>query len=420
VTDPPVFPSAQFRLANGARAVLFSRPRSPTLAVQLFMRAGSRHDGAHPGLAHLVEHLVFRAPTPPRLDLYAAVESLGGEVGGGTTRDLTSFEIVVGAPHAARALAFLPHLARAPAIDPTSFQGEQLVVCQELRERASPPRSLWNALLAALWASHPLVHDPGGTPEGVLTATPAAAERYRDTWYHPSRLLVVAAGACAPADFAGAVEAALGPLPSTLDRPLPVEPDAAPPAAGGSTPPAPVAPDGSIVNLAIGIAVPGLEHADCAALRLLDVALGHGPHSRLPRAVAARGLSVRVQSQYVPYWGGGAFGALASCRSEQADDVAAVLADELRGLGARPLAADEAEAARDRYEGAVYRRCETNLGLASVAGIEALFADGEPALARTVGQVMGLRPPELAAVAARHFARAETARVGVRHRPAEA
>ena len=99
--DAPDFPSEHFRLPNGARAMLLPRPRSPTLAVQLLLRAGSRHDGTHPGLAHLVEHLVFRAPTPPRADLYAAVESLGGEVGGGTTRDYTSFEIVVGAPHAA-------------------------------------------------------------------------------------------------------------------------------------------------------------------------------------------------------------------------------------------------------------------------------------------------------------------------------
>ena len=114
--DSPDFPSEHFRLPNGARAMLLPRPRSPTLAIQLLLRAGSRHDGTHPGLAHLVEHLVFRAPTPPRADLYAAVESLGGEVGGGgTTRDYTSFEIVLGAPHAATALSLLAHLAREPA-----------------------------------------------------------------------------------------------------------------------------------------------------------------------------------------------------------------------------------------------------------------------------------------------------------------
>jgi zinc protease len=416
--DSPDFPSEHFRLPNGSRAMLLPRPRSPTLAVQLLLRAGSRHDGTHLGLAHLVEHLVFRAPTPSRADLYAAVEGLGGEVGGGTTRDYTSFDIVLGAPHAARALALLAHLAREPATDPTSFQGEQLVVCQELRERASPARSVWNALLAAVWESHPLVHDPGGTAEGVLGASPHAALEYRAAWHAPSRLLVVAAGACEPAAFRDAVEAALGSLPADGDRALPVEADAPPRAEVQPSPPTPLALHEGMVHLAVGIAVPGLEHPDCAALRLLDVALGRGPRSRLPRAIAARDLPARVQSQYVPYWGGGAFGALASCAREQADDVAQVLAAELRALGTRPLDAEEIAGSRARYEGAVYRKCETNLGLASAAGVEALFADEGPALERTVRQVAGLTHENLAAVAGRHFAVAEPARVSVGHAPA--
>jgi predicted Zn-dependent peptidase len=191
-----------------------------------------------------------------------------------------------------------------------------------------------------------------------------------------------------------------------------------PPAGLEPTLPTPLALDDGLVHLAVGIAVPGLESADCAALRLLDVALGRGPGSRLPRAIAARDLPARVQSQYVPYWGGGVFGALATCGREQVDDVAEVLAAELHALSTRPLDAGEIVAARARYEGAVYRNCETNLGLASAAGVEALFADGEPALARTVRQVVRLTREEVAGVAARHFAGAATARVNVRPTPA--
>src|SRR5215208_4135196 len=103
------------------RALVVARPHSARLALQVFFAAGSRHDGDYPGLAHLVEHLVFRDAGGERRDLYAAVERLGGELSGGTTRDYTSFEIVVGAPDAAAALALLSDLMRPPAADAASI-----------------------------------------------------------------------------------------------------------------------------------------------------------------------------------------------------------------------------------------------------------------------------------------------------------
>src|SRR5439155_27369665 len=108
---------------------------------------------------------------------------------------------------------------------------------------------------AALWASHPLVHDPGGTAEGVLGASPHAALEYRAAWHAPSRLLVVAAGACEPADFGDAVDVALGSLPADLDRSLPVEPDTPPRAEVQPTPPKPLPMHDGLVHLAVGVAV---------------------------------------------------------------------------------------------------------------------------------------------------------------------
>src|SRR5437763_9995741 len=102
---------SSLRLENGARAIFVARPPSRTLALKVLVRAGSRHDGARPGLAHLVEHLVFRAPDHERPDLFAAVEGLGGEVSATTGRDYTALSLVVAAPHADRALARLPALA---------------------------------------------------------------------------------------------------------------------------------------------------------------------------------------------------------------------------------------------------------------------------------------------------------------------
>jgi predicted Zn-dependent peptidase len=385
------------RLANGVRAVLLPRPWSPSFALQLVVRAGSRHDGPYAGLAHLVEHLVFRAPGGLRVDLFAAVEGIGGEVSASTGRDSTTFEIVVAAPDAARALALLPALFRPPATDAASLAGERQVICQELRERTPPANTLWDLLLAALWGDNPLVRAPAGTPQGVLAAPAEAARALHARYYRAPRLLVAAAGACSPEAFAAAVEVGLGDLPPAPDEAAPAAPRARSDALSGVVP-------GGMTYLAVGVGTAGLEHADCPALRLLQVALGQGATSRLGRAVAARGLSAAVQAHYMPYLGAGAFAALAVVPAAEAEPVEALLADELCRLGREPPTAAALAAARTRYLGALHRRCESNLGLAGAAGEEALAGSDQPPLAHTLARAATLSADEVAAVAQRAFA----------------
>src|SRR5262249_30193430 len=118
---------------------------------------------------------------------------------------------------------------------------------------------------------------------------------------------------------------------------------------------------GPMTYLAVGLAVPGLAHPDSAALRVLDVAIGHGGVSRLARAVAARGLRGAVQSRYVPYAGAGAFAAIAACPPAAVAAVRAILADELLRLGGEPPDDRELLRAQARHIGTVYRQCESNL-----------------------------------------------------------
>ncbi len=390
------------RLHNGVRALLLARPGSPTLALQVLVRAGSRHDGPHPGLAHLVEHLVFRAPGPKRVDLFAAVEGLGGEIGASTGRDYTSLELVIAAEHGARALALLPALVRPPATTAAVVDGERRVIAHELRERVAPADALWDLLLAALWADDPLVGPPAGTAQGLASLSPEAAQAFHARYFRPPHLLVAAAGACDPAAFADAVEAGLGDLRPTAGAGPPAVP-LAHPARRHATAPQPV------TYLAVGVPVTGHEAPAGAALHLLEYALGRGRAARLARAVAARGLTVAVQARYAPYAGVGAFAALAAAPPSEADAVEALLGAELHRLGAEPPAIAELAAAQAHFLGALYRRCETNLGLANTAGVEALFVDEAPPLA---GVMASLREPAAQAAAAsarRYFARADLA-----------
>src|SRR5262249_54540745 len=57
----------EYRLANGARVLLYPEPSRPTITVNMTVLVGSRHEGyGESGMAHLLEHMVFKGtPTFP-------------------------------------------------------------------------------------------------------------------------------------------------------------------------------------------------------------------------------------------------------------------------------------------------------------------------------------------------------------------
>src|SRR5947207_15941557 len=72
--EPPVKVASiegvtEYRLANGARVLLFPEASRPTVTVNMTVLVGSRHEGyGESGMAHLLEHMVFkRTPQHPKV-----------------------------------------------------------------------------------------------------------------------------------------------------------------------------------------------------------------------------------------------------------------------------------------------------------------------------------------------------------------
>ena len=67
------------RLRHGGLTVLHDPMPGPLTAIALVIRAGSRFDGAHPGLAHMAEHMLFQGTR--RFD-QATLNRRAGDLGG--------------------------------------------------------------------------------------------------------------------------------------------------------------------------------------------------------------------------------------------------------------------------------------------------------------------------------------------------
>src|SRR5262249_27148147 len=77
-------------LPSGMRVVTVEAPHLHTALISAYVRTGSRHEeGSNNGVSHFLEHMFFRgsAAFPDTVHMNAAIEEVGGNLNGVTTRD---------------------------------------------------------------------------------------------------------------------------------------------------------------------------------------------------------------------------------------------------------------------------------------------------------------------------------------------
>src|SRR5919204_602463 len=82
---------SEYRLANGARVLLYPEASRPTITINMTVLVGSRHEGyGESGMAHLLEHMVFKG-TPTFRDVPKALRDHGAQFNGTTWLDRTNY-----------------------------------------------------------------------------------------------------------------------------------------------------------------------------------------------------------------------------------------------------------------------------------------------------------------------------------------
>lgn len=88
---PSVEGISEFNLKNGLKVLLFPDPSKPTITVNITYMVGSRHEGyGETGMAHLLEHLVFKG-TPKHPNIPQELTEHGARPNGTTWYDRTNY-----------------------------------------------------------------------------------------------------------------------------------------------------------------------------------------------------------------------------------------------------------------------------------------------------------------------------------------
>lgn len=183
--------------ANGLTVLSEFVPGRRTVAFGAWVRYGTLHETAgQMGLAHLLEHMVFKGTaTRSAKDLALALESLGGSLDAYTEREFTSYQARVLDRHLDVAVDVIGDLVFNARLSDDDLTLERQVILEEIAMvEDTPDDVVFDLHNEAMWGSHPHAFRILGTRDTVQSLTGDHLRELRATRYRPAGLVVAAAG----------------------------------------------------------------------------------------------------------------------------------------------------------------------------------------------------------------------------------
>jgi len=170
-------------LANGLRVAVEPMAGVETIAVGLYADAGARSEPhGLSGLAHMVEHMVFKgAGGRSARQIAEAIEDRGGSLNAWTARDHTVFQARALASDLALGSELIADLVRNADLDAEELERERHVVLAELGEaRDTPDDIIFDHLQAAAFPGQQLGEAVLGDETNIAAVRAKVATLTRD------------------------------------------------------------------------------------------------------------------------------------------------------------------------------------------------------------------------------------------------
>ncbi|MFN9254259.1 MAG: M16 family metallopeptidase [Gemmatimonas sp.] len=281
----------EYRLANGLKVLLFPDPSRPTVTVNITYLVGSRHEGyGETGMAHLLEHLVFKGSTRHK-DIPKELSERGARPNGTTWYDRTNYFETVAATddNLAWALDLEADRMVNSFIAKKDLDSEFSVVRNEFEiGENSPGRVLLERIMSTAFLWHNYGKSTIGARSDVEGVPIERLKAFYQKYYQPDNAVLVVAGKFDEAKTLRLIQQKFGTIPKPV-RSL---------AKGNLLYPTytrePVQDGERLVTLKrvgdeqlVGVAyhVPALAHADNPAVQVLAGVLGERPNGRLYKAL---------------------------------------------------------------------------------------------------------------------------------------
>jgi predicted Zn-dependent peptidase len=403
--------------ANGLTVLSEYLPGRRTVAVGVWVRYGTLHETrAQMGLAHLLEHMVFKGTrSRSARDLAFSLESLGGSLDAYTEREFTSYQARVLDRHLVEAVDVLGDLVFDPTLAEADLTLERQVILEEIgMVDDTPDDVIFDLHNEALWGEHPHAWRILGTRDTVEALGVADLRALWRAQYQPARLVVAAAGNVTHEQLLDTLQRA-----GWLDRQAGI-------ATGPEVPP--VAPrlgervhhrraDISQVHMVLGGPATAVTDPRRHAFGLLGTLVGGGMSSRLFQRVREElGYAYSVYHFHSPYADTGAHGVYLASAPGTAQQALDAARDILAEVAAAGLPEGELEAGKRQLAGQLVMSLESVSARMYRAAMSALYHEPVRAIDDLLEEIAAVDPVQVAEVARTFFdpARATLVSLGPR------
>src|SRR5487761_1642204 len=339
----------EYRLDNGLRVLLYPDASKPKVTVNLTVFVGSRHEGyGETGMAHLLEHMLFKG-TPNHPEIPKALRDRGADFNGTTWVDRTNYFEPLPANDENLEFAIRLEADRMlhSHVKQEDLLSEMTVVRNEFERGENSPQHILNQrVTATAYEWHNYGKSTIGNRSDIERVPIKNLQAFYRKHYQPDNAMLVVAGNFDEAKALEYIQKYFGAIPEPkrkLDQTYTEEP----PQDGERTVTLRRVGDVGLVEAAYHIPAGG--HPDMAPLDVLSNILGHGPSSRLYKALVETKKASEVMAFVFPGHDPGLFETQAEVRRGDSLDAARdLLIATTEAVGDKGVSDEEVERAKQQ------------------------------------------------------------------------
>ncbi len=335
-------------------------PYLHSIAIGIWVQTGSKNEKqGEEGLAHFIEHLVFKGTNQrSALEIARSIEKRGGSLDAFTTREVTAFYARTLPEDVELVMDVLSDLLLHPLFDANDIEKERGVVLEEIRESLDSPEELaFDALMHCLFNGHPIAHPIIGSKEVIQSVKRDKIISFYTEHYNPSSMIVAGAGKL---NHQKLVELVQGYFPPSNQAPLQQMP---PP--DNHKPDTKVVPRDGFNQTHIALGRPLFPYSDKRryALLLFNAIFGSGMSSRLFQAVREhKGLVYNIFSFAELYRETGLFGIYLATDPSKVEQAILAIKEEVEKMRQEGVKEDEFKDAKAQIKGSILLAAESSGG----------------------------------------------------------
>ena len=193
-----LFDIEEFTLDNGLQVIVIPNHKAPIVKQMVWYKVGSVDEPAGKGgLAHLLEHLMFRGTEDVEDGVFNQIVSdNGGVMNAFTSRDVTAYHEFIDITRLELMMFLEADRMQNLNITPEAFEKERKIVFQERMQMVenNPTAAFGEMMRRTLWQEHPYARPVSGFPNEIMSLTLEDAQNFYKTHYVPNNAILVLSG----------------------------------------------------------------------------------------------------------------------------------------------------------------------------------------------------------------------------------